>query len=81
MYLCEHWACNETAAIDSPVCVSHESQFEHEILDDCPSCDQLKESEFTFCGDCDPKSYGPVLDYSAIGYWNDEYDWVERKGW
>lgn len=82
MYICEHWSCDGPAASDAPVCLSHDAQFEQGALDDCPSCDQLKEREFSFCGDCEPvASTGKLLEYDPDDYWGDEYNWLKGDSW
>ena len=78
VYTCEYWSCDDPAAIDSPVCLSHEYQFERENWDDCPSCNQLKEVEFSLCGDCDPVlSSETLLEYGTGEYWGGSYDRAE----
>jgi hypothetical protein len=82
MYECEHWACNSQSGDDSPVCIDHAEQFADGQLDDCPSCDMLKEAEFTLCGDCDLRgSPAGLLDFDDFIKREDQEDWYYYDEW
>jgi len=64
MYVCEYWSCIDESASDSPVCLSHEILLKSGNLSECPLCDQLKESEFALCGECESSSVsGKLLEF------------------
>ena len=81
MYECEYWSCLDEAGYDNAVCLSHETAFRSGGLSDCPLCDQLKESEFALCGECESLSVsGSLLEFDVDGSRNERIEWV-NDGW
>ncbi len=69
MYQCEFWSCVDEVADMSPLCIDHTVLLDNDELDECASCEQYKESEFTLCGNCESLiQYGNLLDFNTDDY-------------